>query len=46
MSIMGLVPPASGSVLFKGHELVGRQPFEIARLAWASCPRSVAYSPA
>jgi len=31
MSIMGLVPPASGSVLFKGQELAGRQPFEIAR---------------
>ena len=31
-SIMGLTPPRSGSILLKGTELVGRKPFEIARL--------------
>lgn len=31
MSIMGLVTPGAGSVRLKGQELVGRQPFEIAR---------------
>ena len=30
-SIMGIVPPRSGSVLFKGQEVRGKQPFYIAR---------------
>ncbi len=30
-SIMGMVKPAEGSILFKGKEIVGRQPYEIAR---------------
>lgn len=38
MSLMGLVPPAAGSVLFKGRELAGRQPFEIARLGLGFVP--------
>lgn len=31
MSLMGLVQPKKGSVLFKGQELVGRLPFQIAK---------------
>ncbi|MBL4892021.1 MAG: ATP-binding cassette domain-containing protein, partial [Rhizobiaceae bacterium] len=31
-AIMGIVPIASGSIRFNGHELVGMQPAEIARL--------------
>lgn len=38
MSLMGLVPPAAGSVRFKGQELAGRQPFEIARLGLGFVP--------
>jgi branched-chain amino acid transport system ATP-binding protein len=38
MSIMGLVRPAQGSVRFKGRELAGRQPFEIARLGVGFVP--------
>jgi branched-chain amino acid transport system ATP-binding protein len=38
MSIMGLVTPASGSVHFKGKELAGRQPFQIARLGLGFVP--------
>ncbi|MBI5521917.1 MAG: ABC transporter ATP-binding protein [Desulfarculus sp.] len=38
MTIMGLVPPAGGSVRFKGQELAGRQPFEIARLGLGFVP--------
>ena len=30
-SIMGLTPPRSGRVAFKGEEITGRQPFEVAR---------------
>jgi branched-chain amino acid transport system ATP-binding protein len=37
-SIMGLVRPGSGSVRFKGQELAGRQPFEIARLGVGFVP--------
>ncbi|NPV05989.1 MAG: ABC transporter ATP-binding protein [Syntrophaceae bacterium] len=37
-SIMGLVKPSEGSVLFRGQELVGKQPFEIARLGVGYVP--------
>ncbi|MFZ5586713.1 MAG: ABC transporter ATP-binding protein [Thermodesulfobacteriota bacterium] len=37
-SIMGLVRPGLGSVRFKGQELAGRQPFEIARLGVGFVP--------
>ena len=31
-AVMGLVPPAGGSVTFEGKAVQGREPFEIARL--------------
>jgi branched-chain amino acid transport system ATP-binding protein len=37
-SIMGLVKPSSGSVLLSGRELIGKQPFEIARLGLGYVP--------
>lgn len=37
-SIMGLVHPGAGSVRFKGQELAGRPPFEIARLGVGFVP--------
>jgi branched-chain amino acid transport system ATP-binding protein len=37
-SIMGLVPPASGNILFEGHEIAGREPFEIARAGLGYVP--------
>ena len=37
-SIMGLTPPRSGSILLKGTELVGKKPFEIARLGIGYVP--------
>ena len=37
-SIMGMVQPAEGSILFKEKELVGRQPYEIARLGIGIVP--------
>lgn len=37
-SIMGLVPPAQGRIQFKGAEIAGRQPFEIARLGLGYVP--------
>jgi branched-chain amino acid transport system ATP-binding protein len=37
-AIMGLVPPASGSVHFDGHEIAGCEPFEIARLGLGYVP--------
>ena len=37
-SIMGLVKPSEGSVLFRGQELVGKQPYEIARLGVGYVP--------
>ena len=37
-SIMGLTPPRSGSILLKGTELVGRKPFEIAKLGIGYVP--------
>ena len=37
-SIMGIVKPTEGSILFDGRELIGRQPYEIAR-------RGVGYVP-
>ena len=39
MAIMGLVPVTSGSIQFKGHELVGMQPAEIARLGIGYVPQ-------
>lgn len=37
-SIMGMVRPAEGSILFKEKEIVGRQPYEIARLGIGIVP--------
>ena len=37
-SIMGLTPPRSGRVTFKGLEIRGRQPFEVARLGIGYVP--------
>ncbi|PKN28411.1 MAG: ABC transporter ATP-binding protein [Deltaproteobacteria bacterium HGW-Deltaproteobacteria-21] len=37
-SIMGIVRPNRGSVLFQNRELVGKQPFEIARLGLGYVP--------
>ena len=37
-SIMGLVPPAAGRIVFEGAEIAGRQPFEIARLGIGYVP--------
>ncbi len=37
-SIMGLTPPRSGQVTFKGEEISGRQPFEVARLGIGYVP--------
>jgi len=37
-SIMGLVRPSEGSVRFRGQELIGRQPYEVARLGGGYVP--------
>jgi branched-chain amino acid transport system ATP-binding protein len=37
-SIIGLVPPARGRIGFDGHELVGRRPYQIARLGLGYVP--------
>jgi branched-chain amino acid transport system ATP-binding protein len=37
-AIMGLVPPAKGQVMFDGHAIAGREPFEIARLGLGYVP--------
>jgi branched-chain amino acid transport system ATP-binding protein len=37
-SIIGLVPPKQGSIRFKGDEIVGKEPFEIARLGIGYVP--------
>lgn len=37
-SMMGMVPPVRGSILFEGQELVGRQPYQIARLGVGYVP--------
>ena len=37
-SIMGLTPPRSGRVAFKGEEITRRQPFEVARLGIGYVP--------
>lgn len=37
-SIMGLTPPRSGSIRFKGVEIVGKRPFQIARLGVGFVP--------
>lgn len=37
-SIMGLTPPRSGHIFFKGTELVGKPPFQIARLGIGYMP--------
>lgn len=37
-SIMGLTPPRSGNILLKGIELVGRKPYEIAKLGVGYVP--------
>ncbi len=37
-SIMGLTPPRAGSILLQGTELVGRKPYEIAKLGVGYVP--------
>ena len=37
-SIIGLTPPRSGRIEFKGEEITGRQPFEVARLGIGYVP--------
>ena len=37
-SIMGLVPPSAGQVLFQGQDLAGREAYEIARLGLGYVP--------
>jgi branched-chain amino acid transport system ATP-binding protein len=37
-AIMGLVPPSAGRIRFLGHEIAGREPFEIARLGLGYVP--------
>ncbi len=37
-SIIGLTPPRSGRIIFRGHEIAGRPPFEIARLGIGYVP--------
>ncbi|POR54386.1 ABC transporter ATP-binding protein [Bosea psychrotolerans] len=37
-AIMGLVPPAGGTVVFEGRAVQGREPFEIARLGIGYVP--------
>jgi branched-chain amino acid transport system ATP-binding protein len=37
-SIMGLVKPSEGSIRFRGQELIGKQPYEIARLGVGYVP--------
>ncbi|WID99501.1 ABC transporter ATP-binding protein [Bosea vestrisii] len=37
-AVMGLVPPQAGRVVFEGHTIVGREPFEIARLGIGYVP--------
>ncbi|MFC5420562.1 ABC transporter ATP-binding protein [Bosea eneae] len=37
-AVMGLVPPQAGRVTFEGHPIVGREPFEIARLGIGYVP--------
>ncbi|PZU92536.1 MAG: ABC transporter ATP-binding protein [Chelatococcus sp.] len=37
-AVMGLVPPAAGSVTFEGHRVDGREPFEIARIGIGYVP--------
>jgi branched-chain amino acid transport system ATP-binding protein len=37
-AVMGLVPPQSGRVTFEGQAIVGREPFEIARLGIGYVP--------
>lgn len=37
-SIIGLAPPKSGSIQFKGQEIAGRPPYEIARLGIGFVP--------
>jgi len=37
-SIIGLVPPKQGSIKFKGQEIAGKEPFEIARLGIGYVP--------
>jgi branched-chain amino acid transport system ATP-binding protein len=37
-AVMGLVPPQAGRVTFEGHTIIGREPFEIARLGIGYVP--------
>jgi branched-chain amino acid transport system ATP-binding protein len=37
-AVMGLLPPAKGTVTFDGHAIAGREPFEIARLGLGYVP--------
>jgi branched-chain amino acid transport system ATP-binding protein len=37
-AIMGLTPPSAGRVVWKGHDIAGRPPFQIARLGIGFVP--------
>lgn len=37
-AVMGLVPPASGKIMFEGRQVAGLEPFEIARLGIGYVP--------
>jgi len=39
-SIMGFVKPKAGSILFKGSELIGKEPFQIARMGIGLVPET------
>lgn len=45
-SIMGLTPPRSGAVLFKGRDIRGKQPFQIARMGIGFVPENRVIFPA
>jgi branched-chain amino acid transport system ATP-binding protein len=45
-SIMGLTPPRSGAVLFKGRDIRGKQPFQIARMGIGFVPEDRVIFPA
>jgi branched-chain amino acid transport system ATP-binding protein len=45
-SVMGLTPPRSGAVLFKGRDIRGKQPFQIARMGIGFVPEDRIIFPA
>ena len=40
-SIVGIVTPQQGRVVFQGNELAGREPFQISEIGRASCRETV-----